>query len=410
MTSKGSCRAKVLWISSGVALAIGGVAAYQLAAPSRLHAEGAGFLRDGEMGFVVSQLAYAVGPDTENTSACPAGMSKNVAEIFGATPEGTRRNGEDDELYSKRLEEGGRKISSSQDGKNYCQFPELAPHDPHTQMMLDPSAKADGIDLDGNVSRTKADQSALHLDFESPSGVKGVDNQFWRLTGCTRSYQSTGSSNLFGTEMLTGAWGILITLSNVDDMLNDDHVEVGIFANADPIEVSSAREALEYATYAKDQNPRYRAKTKARIVKGKLYSDPVDIRVHNVVNGMYLERVLKGAQIQATLSPQGVLKGYIAGYTPVTELYDNHFGYRNGKEASGKQMAMQRILGTANGAARVLGHTCQGMWQSMHKLADGHPDERGRYTSLSTQYKFEARPAFVVDVETSSANAPLVKS
>lgn len=394
-------------LAGGLAFAL----APAISASDRPVAQTGSFLRDGEAGFVVTHFAYALGPDHSKTGACSEGMSKNVAEIFAETPVGKRRPGESDEAYGKRLEEGGQSISATPDGKNFCMYPELAPPDPHTRIMTSASAPADGIDLDGKVSRAVADVRSGRLDFTSLEGVKGVDNQFWRAVGCSRSFQENGQSNGFEIEMYTGSWGILIALDDVDDLKNDDHVQVGIYANADPLQLSPTREALEYATYAMDQDKAFRAATTGRIENGVLTTEPVDVRFHHVVNGMHLERPLQDARIRATLSPAGVLKGYLAGYTPVEAMYDLQFGYRNGKDAAGKPSPLGRRLGSANGAARVLGHTCQGAYQALNRLADGRPDPKtGKFTSISTQYRFEARPAFVVDVKTKSANDKLVRN
>src|SRR6185369_17646936 len=100
------------------------------------------------------------------------------------------------------------------------------------------------------------------------NGERGVDNQLYRVVGCTRSYQSTGQSNGFATEMLTGSWGIVLRVTGVDNLRNDDSVEVGLFANADPIQLSPTREPLPYATYTLDQDPRFRAVTRAASRKG----------------------------------------------------------------------------------------------------------------------------------------------
>src|SRR3546814_7722586 len=157
--------------------------------------------------------------------------------------------------------------------------------------------------------------------------------------------------------MLTGSWCILITLSGVDDIRNDDDVEVWFFANADPIQLSPVRAPLSYGTYAIDQDPRFRAKARGRIKDGVLTSDPVDVRFHNVVNSMRLERVLDHARVRMPLSPDGVLEGYLAGYTPVDEMYDLQFGYRNGKNGAGELATLQLRLHPANGAAFVLGRS-----------------------------------------------------
>src|SRR5690606_25657314 len=101
---------------------------------------------------------------------------------------------------------------------------------------------------------------------------------------CSNSFQSTGQSNGFATEMLTGAWGILITLEGIDDIRNDDDLKVGFFANADPIELSPNREPLEGATYAMEQDPRFRASTRGRIVDGVLTTEPVDVRFRKITN------------------------------------------------------------------------------------------------------------------------------
>lgn len=378
-------------------VAVLAAAGYMLRPPERLAATNGSFLRDGTAGFVLTDIAYALGPDGQDTPACPQGMSMDVSQIFAASPAGKRRSGEDDEAYGKRLEEGGKTLSVAPDGSNYCLHPELAPIDTHARLLTSGAARADGIDLDGKVSRSPVDARSGRLDFVGMDGRKGVDNQFWRAVGCNRSYQSAGQSNGFKVEMLTGSWGILVKLDGVDDLRNDDDVRVGIHANADPLQLSPTREALEYATYAVDPDARFRASTRGRIRDGVLTTEPVDVRFHHVVNGMYMERPLRDARIEAKLSPEGVLKGYLAGYTPVVDLYDYQFGFRNGRDAKG-QPTLARAVASANGAARVLGHTCAGIWQSLHRMADGHPDPKtGAFSSISTQYRFEARPAFVVD-------------
>jgi hypothetical protein len=341
------------------------------------------FLRDGTAGFVVTHFRYALGKDSVVSGDCPAGMSKNVLEIFAETPGGERQAGESDEAYAARLKTGSEIYSRTDDGKSFCTSPELAPIDTYYR-TLGANTWKEGIDIDGK---------------------QGVDNQFYRAVGCNKSFQSDGQSNAFETEMYTGSWGILIELGDVDDLANDSNVKVGIYANADPMQLSPTRQALSFATYAKSQKDTYRAESNGRIRGGVLSSDPVDITLVNVVNGMHLKRVLRDARIVGTVSKDGVIKGVLAGYAPVVAQYDLQFGYRNGTDFNGQLANPKLRLGTAHGAAQVLGHTCQGAWQALHGLADGHPDPKtGRFTSISTQYIFEAAPAFIVDVDTRSVN------
>jgi hypothetical protein len=378
--------------------------------PERITADSGGFVRAGEAGFVVTQFGYALGPDASETSSCSNGMSKNVVEIYGESEEGKRRPGENDEVYSKRLEEGGKAISATADGKDYCTNPQLAPPDPHARFHTNPTARADGLNLDGKVSQSQADLTAGRLDFTGLDGTAGVDNQFWRVVGCSKPYQKNGHAVGFGSEMYTGSWGLLIKLDDLDDLKNDDHVVVRVYSNADPMQISPKREALEYATYAFDRDPDYQAKVKGKLKNGVLTTEQFDFLFKRVTNAMYVDRPLHKARIQATLSPNGTMKGYLAGYTPVEQMYDFQFGYRSAKTGNGNPADPRRVIGTANGAARTLGYTCPGMYQGLHRFADGDFDTKNRkFTSISTQYRFEARPAFIVDVETKSVNEKLIK-
>src|SRR3546814_15444129 len=78
---------------------------------------------------------------------------------------------------------------------------------------------------------------------------------------------------------------------------------------------------------------------------------------------------------------------------------DLQFGYRNGKNGAGELAPLPLRLHTANGAAFVLGYTCPGAYQALHRLADGDSDAKtGQCSSISTQYRIKAIPAFVVVV------------
>ena len=181
-----------------------------------------------------------------------------------------------------------------------------------------------------------------------------------------------------------------------------------IYANADPIELSPNREALPNATYAIDQDPRFQAKTRGRIVDGVLTTDPVNVRFHKNTNSIYLERTLNEARVKMTLGADGTLEGYLAGYTPVDELYDFQYAFRNGKNGKGEPADRRLVTISAMGQAAVLGHTCNGAYYALHELADGDPDPKtGKCTSISTQYRIKAIPAFVVDAKTQSVNEDL---
>jgi hypothetical protein len=369
--------------------------------------------QNGEAGFIVSHIAYALSKDANETGACPDGMTQGNAEIFAQTPEGHRRDGESDQDYARRVNQASQVLSTAPNGQNLCMNPEAGGPDSHFRIVTGKNVPAEGIDLDGQDSRLNgkaAPNTCAHDDFRGLNGERGVDNQFFRLVGCSKSFQSTGQSNTYEIAMYTGEWGILITLKGVNDVHNASNVEVGLYASADPIQLSPTRQALANATYAMDQDPRFRATTHGRIVNGVLTTDPVDVRFHWVVNSIHLERPLQDARLRMTFTPDGGLEGILAGYTPVEELYDFQYGFRNGKDAAGNPANARLVSGSANGQARVLDHTCNGAYFEMKRLADGHRDPKtGQCTSISTQYRIKAIPAFVVDAATHSVNEVLDK-
>jgi hypothetical protein len=365
-------------------------------------------LRSGQMGFVVTEFAYALGPDA--ATACPAGLSGGVRGMVASlskTPAGLRRPDETQQAYERRL---SGLVHTASNGQNLCMHPEAGGPDPNWRMVSGRNLRVAGIDLDGASSsrRRAAGDTCSHEEFQGISGERGVDNQFYRVVGCTTGFQSSGAANGFQTEMLTGSWGILISLKGVDDLRNDAEVEVGIYANADPIELNAARKPLPFATYATEQNPRYRAVTKGRIVDGVLTSDPTEVRVHNVVAAMFDDRVLRGARLRLSFTADGGMEGYLAGYTPVESMFDVQFGARSSRTDKGDPVPERVRASRSMGRAGALGHTCNGAYYALRQAADGDRDPKtGQCTSISTQYRIRMAPAFVVDARTRSINAPL---
>ncbi|MCX7283603.1 MAG: hypothetical protein NTX28_06085 [Novosphingobium sp.] len=371
-------------------------------------ADTANIFSDGQAGFVVSKIAYALGPDEK--TACPRGMTggvRGLIEAYSRTPAGKMREGEPLNAYERRLSES---VHTAADGRNLCMFPAAGGPDPGWQMVQGKGLKVEGIDLDGSGAGKKAGGATCsHEEFQGTNGERGVDNQFYRVVGCTTGFQPTGQANSYETEMLTGSWGILVTVRGVDDPRNDPEIEVGFYANADPIQLSASRVPLSHATYTADGNPRYQAIARGRIVDGVLTTEPVDVRFHNVVNSMNQDRELRSARVRMTFTPDGGMEGILAGYTPVESMYDLQFGVRNSKNAKG-ELAPERLrLGTSMGRAGALGYSCHGAYHAMLQAADGHKDPAtGRCTSLSTQYRIRMAPAFVVHGSSRSTNSSLI--
>ncbi len=369
------------------------------------------FLVDGSAGFVVSSIRYALAADAEENAGCPEGMTTGYAdksEVFIVHDGLQQRDGESEDEHLKRL---FGVAFGAESVRNLCMNPELGREDPGFRVVTGENVPVFGIDMDGatsSVDGPAVQDACPHDDFAGMNGESGIDNQYYRVVGCSAQYQSTGLSNSFELEMLSGSWGMLITLDGVDDIANDDEVQVGIFASADPIQLSPNREPLPYATYALHQDPRFQARTTGRISGGVLTTDPVDVRIEWVVNSIRLDRPLDDARLHMILDDEGVMDGYLAGYTNVEDLYNYNYSFRNGTDGTGNLAPLRLRAGSAIGKAFVLGYTCEGAYQALYEFADADPDPAtGRCRSISTQYQISALPAFVVNEATASSNAEL---
>lgn len=404
--------------ASVVSLGVISYAAISSVLPSPAIGQSA-MIQNGEMGFVV----YAFGNGmARGPTSCPNGHSIGYQQIFSESPEGQRRPGETDAQFASRTQGGAFRVATV-NGQNLCTHPELAP-DPHYRTMDATNVVSYGIDLDGQNSRAggrAAPGTCSHNDFAGVNGAQGVDNQMLRVVGCTgnmaRTEQEQAGSALGNGDLppyndtaaegniTQGGWGVVVRLRGVDNLQNDNSVDVGIYANADPIQLSPARQPIPNETYAADQDPRFRTDVHGKIVNGVLTTEPTNIRLHWVVAGLRLERPINHARVRLKFTPNGGMEGFIAGYVPVEAMYDVQYGFRNAKDDRGRPVPPGMTAGLATGGSSVMGRTCNGAYAALNRLADGDRDpQTGQCTSISAQYWIRALPAFVVDAETHSVN------
>ena len=164
-------------------------------------------------------------------------------------------------------------------------------------------------------SAPPAPGTCAHDDFLDSRGSANIDNQYYRVVGCTRGFLPGGLGERLDSEMLEGSWTIVIAVKGVENLRNDPNVEVSISAGADPIQLSPTGKALPYATYVMDADQKFRVTTKGRIVNGILYSNPVNVRFHFSANGKRFERSLNAGRLRLHLHSAADAESYLSGYT-----------------------------------------------------------------------------------------------
>jgi hypothetical protein len=266
-------------------------------------------------------------------------------------------------------------------GEDVCWHPEILKEPP---VRIAKGPLAFGFNLDGNADGAASPKSCAHENFASPDGTEGVDHQMFRLLGCHYGWKRHGVVNSFDEEERrnSGRGLVLIEVTGVDDVMNDDTVEVGLYRTIDTFFIDAQGNPLPNGSYRIDMNggkPRYGDVAKGRIVDGVLTTDPVEVRLPYYGNAAYTEVHLKDMQLKLDTKPaaNGRAKGLIGGYYD----FDSWWNY---------MMKIEFLVATGD-------WSCPAMYETAKRLADGYPDPRtGVCTAISSAFNIEALPAFIL--------------
>lgn len=338
---------------------------------------------DGVMGFVISEF---IPPVIQGKDACPQGTALKVKDSYlaGLSLEERARLSlkENEAELTKRWQTD---IFGPND-TNICSQPDMFTR-PAMRTVQSPNAW--GLDLDEG-----GDEGCAHEEFTSPAGEKGIDNQEYRVMGCTLEWrgvdgiqgdQATGTRQFFAS----GEWTQVILLRGVDSLENDDSVEV-IYGNTpDRPMADSNGKFLPGASFTiSDKPPRNRNVLHGRIVNGVLTTDPEDVVLTQTwgqggardIRGNRTKFDYRRARLRLTFQPDGSVKGYLGGYRPVFDVIQSP------------------SIGGA-GAALVAGIDCAAQLQTLRQVADGIKNPKtGKCEGVSGAMQVTAIPAFVNDV------------
>jgi predicted lipoprotein with Yx(FWY)xxD motif len=231
-----------------------------------------------------------------------------------------------------------------------------------------------GFNLDGNENSG---------GFTDPqTGEKGVDNELFRVYGCTPSIRANpGSRSTWGstiwayTQPYMLAW--LIEVSGIRDFKDSPNVEVRISQATSPVSLDAKGNVTSDMTFLEDANRLTTTRVRGEIKNGELTTD---FMPHLNLNGdryAWPEMRWTHARLRLKWKPDGSVAGIIAGYHNWGRLYAS-------------------IIEEAWGWESVLAMDVPGLYYAFRKLADADPDPKsGLNTSISTAFMIEAVPAFI---------------
>ncbi len=231
----------------------------------------------------------------------------------------------------------------------------------------------EGIDLDGNRKN----------GFTSPTGEKGIDNEFYRTVGCWKTYRgpqrlSSGALQ-FNDSMRNGGWTTVIVVAGKgDDPMNDKNVTVGFYLSGDKMVKDGNGEIARDYTFSVKPDAKYEAIFPAQSKNGVITSTkPVEGVLREPAYWRDLE--LLRAQIKLEMQPDGSLTGYVGGYRPWMDVYT---GWVNARGPVIESLTWVQL---------------PGVYYALRRNADYSPTgPKGEKTHISYALRVDAVPAYVM--------------
>ena len=319
-----------------------------------------GVLRDGRIGYVMTNLFWSVYQSDDGREECPRGFNDGPREQFEA-------------LYPNYLELGVEDTQLRQEILTWHPSPE-----PDGFEFLEVEGdRSWGLDLDGEVGRN---------DFVHPDGTAGIDNEVYRAVGCIIGFRGPdGVEFIFQDKAIIDERynRMMIELTGVDSLDNDDQVEVNLYRGMDRLLTDATGEAvIPGGTQRIDR--RWGAalirQTRGRIRNAVLETEPIEevvIPWQNLkVPSIHIFRDLR---LQLTLSNTGA-SGLLAGYADVDTWY-----YQLIRNDSTHHLSNGQISAIS-------------LYRALRRLADAYPHpERGYNTAISMALDVRLAQVFIVD-------------
>lgn len=237
-----------------------------------------------------------------------------------------------------------------------------------------------GLNLDGKVGPN---------DFTSPDGVKGIDNQFFRVIGCVSSYRDVAALMVTKWRVDNSFNRVVIELTDVDDLGNDDDVTVTTYRGLSPLLPDATGSG--YMPGASQKLDRRFGKDfifsfKGKIVDGVLTTQPGDYLMpyQALVNVSTL--LFRGLKFELRLTPDGA-EGYMGGYIDIASWH----AQRQESISTHHQSYGQESSPT--------------VYKALTRLADGYPDQNGHNTAISGALRVRFTQVFVDHQSRATAQA-----
>lgn len=315
-------------------------------------------LQDGKIGYVMTDLFWSVYQTEDAQQECPRGFNDGPREQFAKL----FPNHEDMTVVDTQLKQ------------------EI--------QTWHPTTEPDGFEflsVEGNLSwGLNLDGKTDPNDFTHPDGTAGIDNEVYRSVGCIIGFRGPdGVEYIFQNKAIVDAPynRMMIEISDVDDLENDDSVTVTVSRGMDRL-LTDATGANVMAGGTQRVDTRW-GKSLIRKIQGSikdsvLTTEPIDDLIIPWMNlGVPSIHLIRDMRLQLTLTPEGA-SGLLAGYADVDTWYKQLI-----RNDSTHHLSNGQISGIS-------------LYKALRQFADAYPDpESGDNTAISTALDVKMTQVFI---------------
>lgn len=315
--------------------------------------------KDRTIGYVLTSLYWSIYQTPNGKTECPKGFNDGPREQYAALypNDGKKRSVIETQL----------KLESE------TWYPANTP-DP-TPFHEATGAISYGMNLDGKIGPN---------DFTSPDGERGIDNQLFRALGCIIGYRGPdGIEAIFLPKAILDLRfdRMMIELTNVHDLANDDNVQVTVYRGLDRLLTdATGNKVMPGGSQRIDDRfgKSFIKQFRGKIVDGVLTTEPVD---RLVIPWTEMDsptiQIMRGARLRLKLTPTGA-EGMLAGYTDVDTWYKQLL-----RNDSTHHLSNGQISGIS-------------VYKALRRLADGYPDAAtGANTAISSALNAKFAQVFI---------------
>ncbi|MCH2324990.1 MAG: hypothetical protein VX206_08230 [Pseudomonadota bacterium] len=316
-----------------------------------------GKLQNGSIGYVMTDLFWSV-YQTPSAEECPRGFNDGPREQF-------------EQLFPAHELLSVEETQLKQEIETWH-----------------PTTEPDGfefLEVEGRFSwGLNLDERVDDNDFNHPDGTPGIDNEVYRAVGCIIGFRGPdGVEFIFQNKAILDRRynRMMIELSGVDDLENDDEVTVTWYRGMDRLLTdATGQKAMAGGTQRID----YRwgqsliRESKGKITDSVLTTEPIGDLVIPWMNlSVPSIHIFKDARLHLNLSEDNA-DGILAGFADVDTWY-----YQLIRNDSTHHLSNGQISGIS-------------LYKALRRLADAYPDqETGSNTAISTSLDIKMTQVFI---------------